>query len=674
MYRHVDDVDGIYGALHSRELVDEMSSELIIAEHEGKFDTTMQIYDSIFQQGHRQTKSHAESLLGSPGMTSPAGSYDLSRPSRVSAHSGLVHSLQQLGCSHLVDRYMHDLNSSDPSSYMAIADAHYEAAWRTSNWDLHSQSLMQSESSSLAVGGSGLHTSLFHSLRSIHDLTQHHKNVYSFDAAIIQARTRIAREVSSATPETTKHVFPAIVHLQLLADMEKAWKIIDRTAAAGDQMEIDMVDNHSSGSSDSSSSFASFERRGRDRLCLVLNDFDMVEPIMALRGVILQLACEPSILASHLRFIAAVARQSNRRTVGGHAIRSGISDPNIPVINKLALRLEEAQLNWSEGLSDTAIRAAKHIVQSIQAMQSVGRPSPTDSEMLLKLLVDSSCLAAEWMSKSHSESSTVIQRYITHASQAATSSQSSPAFVSQQQHRCYYQLACFMDRTFQGLYSKSISPEHEAARDIFRSNEEKIRKLNESMQDPQVQIVMRARDSSDEKIIAARHVLQSKQNYIRRLQKEHDIDAQQHQQFDRSLAQALEQAILNYALCLVHGDRYDTQVVYRLLALWFNHYADAPCQHNTHAHTQARCNIQILKCPSDPAPPYFSFFSLSQLRPISCMSFVSWTPFPHASSYRWCIKSLLVSVSLMHRVSRPNRNCFERIYAMSDKQRTMDHG
>ena len=99
---------------------------------------------------------------------------------------------------------------------------------------------------------------------------------------------------------------------------------------------------------------------------------------------------------------------------------------------------------------------------------------------------------------------------------------------------------------------------------------------------------MRNRDTSDEKIVAARQVYNSKQLYIRRLEKEHAVDTAQVTQFDRSLAQALEQAFVSYTHCLRLGDTYDTQVVYRLIALWFNHYAAAPCQYNaTGRHSSA---------------------------------------------------------------------------------------
>ena len=365
---------------------------------------------------------------------------------------------------------------------------------------------------------------------------------------------------------------------------------------------MDLSDSSSSSSAAGSldGRFVSFERLGRDRLCLLASDFDQIEPILALRGVILQLAHQPAVLATHLRFVAAFARQSSRRVVGAHAIREGASNPQIPLVQKLALKLEEAQLSWSEGLADSAIRAAKHVVIALNSLlpaTSASAPALASSDSdsaheTSRLLIDASCLVAEWMSRSHSEASHVIQKFLTSASTLAASPTSAlPGTMSTQQHKVYYQLACFMDRTFQSLFSKSQSPEHEASRKLFASNSEKIRQLNESMNDPAVQAVMRNRDTSDEKIVAARAVYNTKLQYIRRLEKELAVDTQQNQQFDKSLSHALEQAVLNYCHCLRHGDMYDTQVVYRLIALWFNHYAHAPCQQQ---HTQpARCETAL---------------------------------------------------------------------------------
>ena len=572
VYRNVSDVDGIYGALHSRELLDDATAELIISEHEGKYDETMQVYDSMFQQAHKRSNG---GISAAPAVGVAGRHPDCSSSVPVETHAGLVRSLQRLGCSHLVDRYMSDLSGNDPMAYGSISDAHYEAAWRTANWDLPTQSL-PTVPSAAALGGnveSGLHTSLFSGLRALHGLASHHKNLSSFEGSVTAARARLVQELARAHPETAQRVFPAIVHLQLLADMEKAWSIIDQPMRAEDAM--DMSDSGAPSSAlDISPRFAQFERFGRDRLFLLFNDFDMVEPILALHGVILEIAKQPSVLASHLRFAAAFARQSDRRVVGAQAIRTGAADPAIPLVNKLALKLEGAQLNWAEGLVDPAIRSAKLVVQAMQSVATQAGP-PMESQATVKLLVDSSCLLAEWMSTSHSETSTIIQRYLLEAADVVTKSRTDERFTAQQQHRCFYQLGCLMDRVFQSIYNKTQTPEHEASRALFRSNEEKIRKLKESMDAPQIQLILRTRDSTDEKLLAAKAVYSSKQMYIRRLEKEHQVDALQIQQLDQSLSKALEQAILNYAECLKHGDRYDTQVVYRLIALWFNHYATA---------------------------------------------------------------------------------------------------
>lgn len=312
VYRHVVDVDGIYGALHSRELMDDVGSDLLVAEHEGKFETAMQIYDSIFQRTYQDSRER-DRTSAAVNILPPAigGGIGDARISLSAAHTGLVRSLQQLGCTHLVDRYMHDLSDTDPTAYGAIADVHYEAAWRTANWDLQTQTIVQPMASTDGSAGAGLQTSLFHGLRSLHGLTVQHRNLSSFTSALTDARSRLVQKIACAGPETPEHVFPSIVHLQLLADMEKAWDIMDCAANTTDDMETD-DSPHSSSSATASSRFASFERVGRDRLFLLFNDFDMVEPILALRGVILQLARQPAVLATHLRFVAAFARQSNR--------------------------------------------------------------------------------------------------------------------------------------------------------------------------------------------------------------------------------------------------------------------------------------------------------------------------------------------------------------------------
>jgi hypothetical protein len=62
----------------------------------------------------------------------------------------------------------------------------------------------------------------------------------------------------------------------------------------------------------SSSDFHLFQELWSSRLSLLPNCFDLIEPVMALRTVLLQLAGQWDLLANHLRSLASFARESNR--------------------------------------------------------------------------------------------------------------------------------------------------------------------------------------------------------------------------------------------------------------------------------------------------------------------------------------------------------------------------
>jgi hypothetical protein len=316
----------------------------------------------------------------------------------------------------------------------------------------------------------------------------------------------------------------------LLADVQRAWNILDTSASSAahanamDLSHDGTVSAAHIAPATSEARFEQYERLGRERLFLLASVFDQVEPLLALRGVILQLATQPKVLASHLRFVASFARQSSRRVVGAHAIREGGSNPSIPLVCRLSLQLEAAQLSWSEGMGDTAIRTAKQVVAALNGLLAPGSAAAMAGDVhtnqeTCRLLIDASCLVAEWMSRSHSEASHVIQQFLTSAASVAAGPTLPAGAQSAQRCKVYWQLGMFFDRTFESLLAKSQTPEHEASRRLYRSNAEKIRALNESMADPAVQAVLKNRDSSDEKIQAARAVYQSKQAYIRRLEK-----------------------------------------------------------------------------------------------------------------------------------------------------------
>jgi hypothetical protein len=122
--------------------------------------------------------------------------------------------------------YLTALARSDSESYAEVSDAHYEAAWRATQWrvpgsepatvSLDSSSAASDQAPDLllptrsAQGQLGLHACLYQSLRALTGLTRSESDAGSLESIVSVARQSVVQRLTSITSESVHEVFPVI--------------------------------------------------------------------------------------------------------------------------------------------------------------------------------------------------------------------------------------------------------------------------------------------------------------------------------------------------------------------------------------------------------------------------------------------------------------------------------
>jgi len=117
-----------------------LNSQITTFEHEGNWRKALEYYDLQVQSEtsvHKDGSSRALPLeqTGSAHPSSFASETDEMRQSRP--YKGLIRSLQQIGCAHVLDMYCRGLTSSKNLHQhdLEFTELQYESAWRAGKWD-----------------------------------------------------------------------------------------------------------------------------------------------------------------------------------------------------------------------------------------------------------------------------------------------------------------------------------------------------------------------------------------------------------------------------------------------------------------------------------------------------------------------------------------------------------
>ena len=640
-YHRISDLDpdGVYGATIIQDGVDGSQAELIEAQHEGLWSTTLQINDD--RARYRQSASLAHATLG------------------------VASSLQKLGCVYSLSKFIQGVQNQNVSrtsswsehpalsaeshvDFAELAELQLEAAWRAADWtDDWSQHLNTHNSSSLS--SKNPNARLVICLSQLKNLSENLIQPADFERCVQDIRVGLADDILRGGATS---LAPSLIHVLMLADIHAAAQIFveNPSPASVVARTVDCVDHWSKQFSD----------------CHIMN-FTAVECVLALRTVLLRLVVHfasnrlatiknsffsSPFLASHITSLtqlvqdhllnsALIARQSCHCANASQSLRLAAAlardqavpasllathDQVVPAARDEAVPaflLAEAKIAWESENSNKAVRLAKMVWQQIKHTKRtpalLGSSDSLDLRNLESLEVDVLCSLSEWQARSRGDSATSIRQLLEHAKEVAanaffglngrlasetsvdtssrTEGQTSRHFAHFQSsyHSVLYQYGRFLDQYFQKLDQPHLALERKQARKQF----ERVQNEIDSWKAEQDELRANPKRASSkcEAVKEAEKQLRARMITLERELK-HDRNEVEKQETIRS--ESLFLAMTSYIDCLRVGNTgsmassshhansatlHDKTALQRLITLWFLHYAETPppqMQHSLH--------------------------------------------------------------------------------------------
>ncbi|KAL9337902.1 hypothetical protein Peur_069671 [Populus x canadensis] len=536
---HINEPDSLYGIIQSHKL----TSQAVIFEHEGNWSKALEYYDL-------QIRSNPLLQMDGGSSTLSAGHTQLGTHLSLSAseeemrqrkpYKGLIRSLQQIGCTHVLDLYCQGLTyRKDQFHYdLEFNELQYEAAWRAGNWDLSLHFVGANSPSRPDVKSDHFNEKLHGCLRAFQegDFDEFHRKLRG-------SKQELVRSVSCASEESTEYIYSTVIKLQILYHLGMAWHIRWETSQCEraefypgkrqrfSEPVIPTMEQLSWLNVDWNSIL--------ERSQLHMN---LLEPFIAFRRVLLQILRCNECMTEHLLQSASTLRKGSRfsqSTAFLHEFKLASAGTGEQYSTLYWLgRLEEAKLLRAQGQHEMAISLAKYISQNCHSNQEGS---------------DVYRLVGKWLAETRSSNSrTILEKYLKPAVSVAEAHKSTNKKSIERQSQAHFHLAHYADALFKSCEERLTSSEWQAA---MRLRKHKAAELEA--------LVKRLRSSTKGE----------KNDYsikILELQRQLAMDKEEAEKLKDDRDNFLSLALEGYKRCLVIGDKYDVRVVFRLVSLWFS--------------------------------------------------------------------------------------------------------
>ncbi|XP_075107785.1 serine/threonine-protein kinase ATM isoform X5 [Nicotiana tabacum] len=433
----INEPDSLYGIIQSHKL----TSQIITFEHEGNWSKALEYYDLQIRsdpvaQGSSCTP---ENFLHSSGSA-------VDQMIEKKPYKGLIRSLQQIGCTHLLDVYCQGLTSQkgrfqhDPE----FTELQYEAAWRSGNWDF---SLLYGESSVLSIqhGGDHFNENLHSCLRALKE-----GGFDEFQIKLKDSKQELLLSICHASAESTKYIYQAIVKLQILYHLGMTWDSRWTSSCTMlDSMKMPKL------------SWLDMDwKRTLKQTQLHMN---LLEPFVAFRRVLLHILNCQDYTVQHLLESAATLRKVARFSQAASALHEFKflcaemgEHSNLYWLG----RLEEAKLLRAQGQHQMAINLAKYISLNHQTNENAS---------------DVFRLIGKWLAETRSSNSrTILEKYLKHAVVLAEDCMARGKVSAIKRSQLHFHLAHYADALFRSYEERLNSSEWQAA---MRLRKHKTREL-----------------------------------------------------------------------------------------------------------------------------------------------------------------------------------------------------
>ncbi|KAM7277000.1 hypothetical protein ACFE04_018866 [Oxalis oulophora] len=532
----INEPDGLYGIIQSHNL----TSQIITFEHEGNWSKALEYYDLQVQTSATKQKDCSSSTLSSQH-SQPANSFSFCMPDTQmryrKPYKGIIRSLQQIGCTHVLNLYCQGLASwkgefqHDPE----FSELQYEAAWRSGQWDF---SYVEANSSAYQ------HTNTYHFNENLHSCLRALQEGDSdeFHQKLKETKQELVCSVSRVSEESTVYIYSTIIKLQILYHLGIAWstrwptsscrkiKIFPETHQLNSEAVIPTMEQLSWMNMD----WSSILRRTKLHM-------DFLEPFIAFRRVLLQILTCKDCTVHHLLQSASTLRKGSRFSQAAAAMHEFKSLFQKTAENSTLYwlgRLEEAKLLRAQGQNEMAISLAKYICHNYQFNDEAS---------------DVHRLVGKWLGETRSsDSRTILDKYLKPAVSLAEDCNTTSKKTIERQCQTLFHLAHYTDALFKSYEERLSSTEWKAAMRLRKHKtielEALIRRLKSTTKGDKTDYSMK----------------------IQELQKQLSMYREEAEKLQADRDNFLDLALEGYKRCLVIGDKYDVRVVFRLVSLWFN--------------------------------------------------------------------------------------------------------
>ncbi|KAB2013879.1 hypothetical protein ES319_D09G187000v1 [Gossypium barbadense] len=535
----INEPDSLYGIIQSHTL----TSQIITFEHEGNWNKALEYYDLQVRSeatAHMDGSSRTLSLTETQSFSQPHLSTS-DDEAKWKPYKGLIRSLQQIGCRHMLDLYCQGLTSGKGQFQqdLEFTELQYEAAWRAGNWDF----------SLLSAGpipqSSEQHTKTHHFNENLHCCLRALQEGDSdeFMRKLKHSKEELVWSVSCASEESTEFIYSTIIKFQILYHLGIAWEMRWPTSS----FERIELQKHKQ------KMFSDPVIPTMDQLLWLNKDWSsmltksqlhmsLLEPFIAFRRVLLQILNCHDCTMQHLLQSASTLRKGSRFSQAAAAlhefkflcVRTGEQGSSAYWLG----RLEEAKLLRAQGQREMAIGLGKYILQTNRLDEEAS---------------DVYRLVGKWLAETRSSNSrTIFEKYLKPAVSLAEGDKTADKKSAERKSQTHFRLAHYADALFRSYEERLNSNEWQAAMRLRKHKtlelEALMRRLKGSTKGDKIDYSMK----------------------IQELQKQLAMDKEEAQKLQDDRDNFLNLALEGYKRCLVIGDKYDVRVVFRLVSLWFS--------------------------------------------------------------------------------------------------------
>ncbi|CAN8254904.1 unnamed protein product [Cochlearia groenlandica] len=536
----INEPDSLYGVIHSNKL----SAQIITFEHEGNWSRALEYYDL---QARSQKMVVPRSPSENPEVehfqptTSAEHSFSAEGEGQRQPFKGLIRSLQQTGCTHVLDLYCRGLTSREGGFQYdpEFIELQYEAAWRAGKWDFSLLYPQKHCPPLQPAKNNNYHENLHCCLRALHE-----GDCNGFYGKLKGAKKELVLSISRASEESTDFIYSTVAKLQILYHLGLVWDL--RWTTSSHQIVHGYPVKQMACTDPVIPTMEQLSWLNKDWSSMITQTqlhMNLLEPFIAFRRVLLQILGREECTMQHLLQSASLLRKGSRFSHAAASLHEykflcARSYGQQPVPDWRG-RLEEAKLLHAQGRHEVAISLASHILQNDELKEEAS---------------DIYRVIGKWLAETRSSNSTtILEKYLKPAVLLAEKQSSNICKgLIERQSQTWFHLAHYADALFKSYEERLSSSEWQAA---MRLRNHKMKELE----------VLVKRLKSSKKGEQFDYSLK-----IQELQKQLAMDKEEAVKLQVDRDNFLKLALDGYKRCLEIGDKYDVRVVFRQVSMWFN--------------------------------------------------------------------------------------------------------